>query len=506
MNKSKELKIGAVIAYFTIALNILSGLLYTPWIIAQIGDSDYGLYTLANSLINLFLIDFGLSAATSRFVATYLAEGRQDKVDRILGTIYKLYFAIDAVILIALAVFFFFLSDIYTKLTPLEIQRFKVVYIISAAFAVVNFPCVTFTGILNAYEKFISLKIAKALYRILTVIITVAALLLDCGLYALVSVHVIVGLLTLLYEWSVIKTKTPVKVRFAPAEKGVYRELFGFSIWITVSTLAQRMMISVTPSILGVVSSSTAIAIFGIITTMENYTHVFITALNGMFMSRISRILAKEDHEAKLNELIVKVGRFQFALNGLIAVGFLILGREFIHLWVDESYDDAYLGILLLIIPNLFYYSLQIANTAMMLQKHVKIQALTNLVCGILNVILAFIWARDYGALGACFSIFVTYTVRNVGYFIAYYKLLHLNIKKICLECYLPLGIPMLLTVALGLGVNHLLSSGGWLMFAVKVVAVTLLYAVLVLLIGLKGEERRQIGQKISGMLSRGRK
>ena len=69
MNRAKELKLGAIIAYITIALDIASGVLFTPWIISQIGDSDYGLYTLANSLINLFLFDFGLSAATSRFVS-----------------------------------------------------------------------------------------------------------------------------------------------------------------------------------------------------------------------------------------------------------------------------------------------------------------------------------------------------------------------------------------------------------------------------------------------------
>ena len=493
MDRSKELKMGAVIAYFTIAVNILSGLLYTPWIIEQIGDSDYGLYTLANSLINLFLFDFGLSAATSRFVSKYLAEGRQDKVDRILGTIYKLYFAIDAVIVVILAVIFFFLSDIYTKLTPVEIQRFKVVFVISAAFAVVNFPCVTFTGILNSYEKFISLKIADALYRVFTVAITVLALLWGGGLYALICVHVAVGLMTLLYKLSVIRRKTPVKVDFSHNEKGIYRELFGFSVWVTVSTLAQRFMISFTPSILGVVSSSIVIAIFGIIAVVENYIHIFTTALNGMFMPRISRILTQDDHEEKLNDLIVKVGRFQFALNGLIVAGFLLVGRDFILLWLGESYLDAYAGILLIAIPELFYNSLQIANTAMVIKNHVKIQAITNIVASIINIGLSFILSWHYGVLGACLAIFAAYSIRNIGYFIAYYKLLHLNIKKICVECYLSLGIPMCMTIGLGLLLKGLLPELNWVSFAVKVCLITVLYLSLTLFLGTKRAERRQM-------------
>ena len=68
MNSAKQVKIGAILSYLSIALNIITGLIYTPWMISQIGKSQYGLYTLANSLITLFLIDFGLSSATSRYI------------------------------------------------------------------------------------------------------------------------------------------------------------------------------------------------------------------------------------------------------------------------------------------------------------------------------------------------------------------------------------------------------------------------------------------------------
>lgn len=493
MDKSKELKIGALIAYCTIAMNIVSGLLVTPWIIRQIGDADYGLYTLANSLISLFLFDFGLSAATSRFVAKYLAQGRQDKVDSILGAIYKLYFLIDALIAVVLVVISFFLEDIYTNLTPLEIQRFRVVFIISALFALINFPCVTFTGILNAYEKFIKLKLADALYRVLTVVITVIALVFHGGLYALVLVQVAVGLLVLAYKLFVIKTKTPVKVNFAYKEKGIYHELFGFSVWVTVSTLAQRLVLSITPSILGIVSSTVAIAVFGIVVVMENYIHVITTALNGMFMSQISRIFHQEQYTDELNKLIVKVGRFQFGLNGLIVVGFFLLGKDFIVLWLDETYSAVYYGLLLVTVPNLFYYSLQIANTALVIKNRVKIQAITNVAVGIISVVLSLFLSKDYGVIGACFAIFVAYSIRNIGYIIAYCKILKMDLWKMCKECYFPLGICMAVTLLLGVGVNRLLSHCDWISFAVKVLTITVIYAVLMIAIGLKRDERKMM-------------
>ena len=499
MDKSKNLKIGAMIAYLTIVFNIVSGLFYTPWIVARIGDSDYGLYTLANSLINLFLFDFGLSAATSRFVSKYLAEGRQDQVDRILGAIYKLYLGIDAIFAVIFVAVSLFLDQIYPNLSAGEIERLRVVFVISAVFAVVNFPCVTFTGILNAYEKFIQLKIADALYRVFVVVITVVALLCGGGLYAMVTVHVAVGFAVLAYKFRIIKTGTPVRVNFSAKEKGVFRDLFGFSLWITVSTLSQRLIFGITPSILGIVSNTAAIAVFGIVTVLENYIHLITTALNGMFMPQISRIYTQEDHAAKLNELVVKVGRFQLGLNGLIVTGFLLLGREFVVLWLDETYSVVYYGLLLISVPNLLYYSMQIANTAMMIRNQVKIQAITNTAVGILNVVLSFWLSGSYGVLGACAAIFVAYSFRNIGYFIAYRVILEVNLKQVFKECYLPLGAAMVVTIALGLGLNELVAGSNWFTFGIKVAIVGVLYIAAVYALGLRKQERRQLRAKLLG-------
>ena len=181
MNSSKQIRLGAILSYVSIAINILSGLLYTPWMISQIGQNDYGLYTLANSVITLLMVDFGLSAATARYLSKYNAEGKREEAERFLGAVYKLYLIVDAVILTALVIIYFRIDTIYATLTPDELSRFKVVYIISALFSVVNFPLVTFNGILTSYEKFVPLKLADVIYRVSLVLFTVIALLMGLG-------------------------------------------------------------------------------------------------------------------------------------------------------------------------------------------------------------------------------------------------------------------------------------------------------------------------------------
>lgn len=493
MNSTKQIKFGAILSYFAIAFNIISGLLYTPWMVETIGKSQYGLYTLANSLITIFLVDFGLSAATSRYLSKYNAEGNKEAAEQFLGAIYKLYMIIDGVLFAVLLGIFFFLEQIYVKLTPAELEQFKVVYIISALFSVINFPFVTFNGILTAYEKFVPLKVIDLLYRVMNIGFTIVALLMGKGLYALVTVHAAVGLLVLVLKYIVIRKTVPLKIKFGSAEKGIYKEIFSFSLWSTVSTLALRLVFNITPSILGVVANSTAIAVFGVVTTLEGYTYTITSAINGMFMPRISKLLTQENGDKDLNALFLSVGKFQFVLNGLIVAGLFVVGKSFISLWMGEDYLQAYYGILLVVLPGMFYNSLQIANTTMIVQKKVKTVAYVNVATGVINVLLSFPFSKIFGVWGACLSICVAYTVRAVSLNIIYHRELPLNIPAFVKKCYLRMSVPIVLTVLAGIGINRWIADGGWLVFFLKAGIMAALYFVLVIVLGYSSEERKAI-------------
>ena len=503
MNNQKQIKFGAILSYVSIAINIVAGLIYTPWMIDQIGEASYGLYTLANTLITLFLIDFGLSSATSRYVAKYRAEGNQEKVDNFLGVVYKLYMIIDAIIFVALIVMYFLIDAIYVKLTPVEIEQFKVVYIIAASFAVINFPFVTFNGILNAYEKFIQMKLADLIYRILLVGMTVVALILGYGLYALVAVHAIVGLIVIVYKFIILKKSTPVKVNIKYSDKSLYKDLLGFSIWVTVFSLSQRLIFNITPTVLGVVANSVAIAVFGIVTTIEGYSFTVTNAINGMFMPKIARIYAADEENGDINPLLLKVGKFQYIINGLIVTGFAVVGKLFIDLWVGPEFEMAYYGILLVLVPGLFYNSLQIANTAMTVRKKVKTTAIVNVIMGVINVILSFIFSYFFGVVGACLSIFVAYMFRAVVLNIIYKKVLKVNIGAFIKQCYLRMSIPMALGVGIGILADFLIPFTGWIQFIIIGCITAAVYLLGVLLFGLNKQEKTQIFGAVKKILGK---
>lgn len=491
-NSSKQIKFGAIISYFAIAINIITGLIYTPWMVGTIGKSQYGLYTLATSLISLFLVDFGLSSATGRYLSKYNAEGDKEGAENFLGAVYKLYLLVDAVIVTILIAIFFFLDSIYANLTPAELEQFKVVYIVSALFSVINFPFITFNGILTAYEKFIPLKIADVLYRVFNVGFTCIALLMGYGLYALVTVHAAVGLLILLIKFIIIKRTIPIKVNFKFKDKSIYKDIFGFSIWVTVYALAQRLILNITPSILGMVASSAAIAVFGVVTTIEGYTYTIVSALNGMFMPKISRIVSSNGDD-NLDPLFNKVGKYQFALNGLIVVGFFSVGKSFIELWMGSDFAEAYYGIMLILIPGMFSNSLQIANTTMTVLKKVHLQAFVSLIAGATNVCISFFLSRQFGVIGACISIFIAYIVELLLRLAIFSKVLPIDIKQFIKGCYIRMAIPVALSAGASVLLNKAIQDRGWLTLITKGGLIVIIYAILVWFLGLSKTEKKQV-------------
>lgn len=493
----KQFKYGAILSYFSIAFNIIAGLLFTPWMISSIGQSQYGLYTLAHSLISLFLIDFGLSSATSRYLSKYNAEGDKEGAENFLGAVYKLYLTIDAVILTILTVLFFFLGSIYANLTPTELEQFKVVYLLSGIFSIINFPFVTLNGILTAYEKFVPLKMMDIVTKALTIGLTVIALLFGFGLYALVGVHVVVGIAAILIKLIIIKNKVKVKPNFRHSNRQLYKDIFSFSLWMTISSLAGRLVFTITPSILGMVATTASIAVFGIVTTIEGYSFTITTAINTMFIPKVSKIYAADAPLPKLNQIFQTVGKFQFAINGLIVAGFASVGKQFVTLWAGEAYSDAYLGLLLIIVPGLFFNSLQIADTALIVQNKVKYQALLSVATGCINVIFSFFLSSRFGVLGACTSIFIAFVFRALIMHIISVKVIHLDLGAFMKICYLRGAVPLIATICVGLLLNKVLVGAGWINLIIKAGIVCIVYLVLIALFLLNKNEKQQIRNKL---------
>ncbi len=498
--KISQIKAGALISYLTMAFNIVAGLVYTPWMVSRIGQADYGLYTLANSLIAIFMLDFGLSSAVSRFVAKYRAEGRQQDINNIVGIIYKLYIVIDVILLIVLSAIFIFVGSIYKELTPAELQTFKILYVIVAAYQLISFPFMPVNGILNAYEKFSQLKLCNLLYHVLSVALVIGVLFFSSSVIVVIGVTVFSHLAVIFAKFIIVNYSVPIKVNWRASGKDIYKNLFSFTAWTTVISVMQRFTHSLAPSVLGITSGALEIGLYAPAVTLEGYYFSLGAAINGMFLPRVSKHIAnKEEH--KILDLMIKVGRYQSVVLGLVFIGFVCIGKEFMVCWMGPDFEKTYYLAMIILLPTLISATQQIAKTTVIAKKLIKYQAICMIFTGVLGLLVSYLLSIYIGALGVCIGTALTSIINIIVMNVVYKKKAGINVFEFYKKCYLRLIPCYGISLVAGLAVAKAIPLGGWIGLGVKAILISVIFFSCALVFCISKEEKKSLLKTIKNLV-----
>ena len=152
-----QLKIGALLSYVVLALQNLVGLVYTPFMLRMMGKSEYGLYSIAASIVAyLTILDLGFGNAIVRYTAKYRAEGKQEEQYKMFGMFFLLYCGIGVITLIAGGVLYLNAENIFdASMTAVELQRTKWILVLMVVNLAFTFPFSLFGSIITAYEQFV---------------------------------------------------------------------------------------------------------------------------------------------------------------------------------------------------------------------------------------------------------------------------------------------------------------------------------------------------------------
>ena len=504
MKKNNQIKVGAILSYLSIIFNIIAGLIYTPWMIRQIGQSDYGLYTLAISVISYFTLDFGFGGAISKFIAQFRAEKRDGEISNLLGLVYKFYFVIDLLILVALVVVYCFVENIFVNLSANELIKFKNIFAIVGVFTLISFPCTTFNGILIAHEKFVVLKVCDLLSKALIILLIVTALMLGRGLYAIVIVNTGVQLLINMIKFVSIKRTMTQKINFRYFSKDMLKMIFSFSIWMTIMGIAQRFIMNITPSVLGITAGAVAISVFSIGRTIEGYVFTFANALNSLFLPKVSNMVAANVSRDEITHLMIRVGRIQLMIVGAVITIFISMGQEFIFLWLGESFRESYWVTVFLILPSIVTLTQDIGITLLVVENEIKYRTYFYVLAAVISVILSFILSKIYGAIGAAVGIFTATIVGHIiGMNWVFKRKMNLNMGKFYKQCHLK-AIPIFVVVLVsGILLKHIWITNFMALYVLKVCVIGAEYLLLMWFFYMNSEEKKLVLDTINGVLKR---
>ena len=250
------------------------------------------------------------------------------------------------------------------------------------------------------------------------------------------------------------------------------------------------------------VSDSQNIAIFGIAMTIEGYVYTFASAINGLFLPKVTRMVANNQNDDIL-PLMIKVGRIQFYIIGMIFLGFICVGQNFINVWVGGDFSDVYLCVILMIAPSFISLAQEIGATTVIVQNKVKKSAKISVIKAVLNLGLGYPLAKVMGVQGMAISIFISYAVSTALFNRLYHYDLGINIPLFFKESLFKMGGFMIIVCALCYSMNIVLNNNGWIHFIIKFMIFILVYNVIMFAMCLNRDEKNLLKSPLKKYISR---
>lgn len=428
--KLNNVKKGALLSYLLIFLNTAYGLIVTPFILKTVGDSQYGVYkTIASLSAALMVLDLGFGGTVLRYVAKFVAERKFAERDRYLGMSLFQTLIVAGLLLLVGSGAYFAIAPIYCKgFNPAELHLAKQLYIVLLANVAINFFENVFFGIIAGHNRFafangmkVLLLLAKtaAIYILLpifqsTLVIVLAQLILTC----------VVMLVHILY----IRKNLNVRFVFSGWDKSLFFESFRYTLLLFLQSIVIQFNGNVDNMVIGAVKGAQLVTVYSFAIMLFNMYEQLSTSISGLMLPTVTKRIQEGADGRQLEELVIRVGRLQFAMLGAAMCGFIVLGNEFFSLWLGDGFSDCYWLVLILIIPVTVPLVQNVCLSILRAKNLMGFRTLSLVYSTIINCVLTFFGTIRYGYFAAAIGTSVSTVVGSiVSMNIYYYKKLGMN-------------------------------------------------------------------------------
>lgn len=408
-----QIKAGVILNYVIIGLNILTGLLYTPYMLHCLGQNEYGLYSIVASVIAyLTLLDFGFGSAITRYSAKIRAIGTKDDEWRLYGMFISAYTLLGILVTIVGLILYLNVENMFDRtMSNEEIGQAKIMMAFMVFNLAVTFPLSVFGSIINAYEKFVFQRIVNILRIILSTLTIVLVLSMGYKAVEMVIIQTVFSIGTLIANWIYCVHRLRIRIIFNQFNYMLLKEILIFSWWSFVGAIVDRLYWNTGQFILGIYCGTVAVAIYSVAFTVFQLYLSMSTALNSVLLPRITVMATDSSNDKNISNLFIKTGRLQFCVLSLILCGFALLGKAFIQLWAGSDYEQSYVVALLFFVATIVPLIQNVGISIIMARGKLKFRSITYLIISIITVIGEIILARRYGAIGCALAIAVAHVI-----------------------------------------------------------------------------------------------
>ena len=497
MRKINELKAGSILSYVNLFISCIIPMLYTPVMLDLLGQSEYGLYSLSNSVVGyLGLLNFGMGSAVIRYAVKFRAQGSAVDVRRVIGLFTMIYAGLALLVCVGGAVLTAVVGSIFGKgLTVDEIARMKVLLVIMTVSTAISFPLSVFSAIIGVYERYVFQKLVCVGETIMAPVMNLVVLYAAGGSVGLA----VVGLVFQVVNGLIFGAYCVKKLKIYPVFKNmpveILREVAVFCAFVFLASIVDMLYWATDKVLIGAAIGSVAVAIYNVGGTFTAMLQNMAHAISNVFGPRVNMMVAKHDEPGKISELLIRVGRLQYLVISLLLSGYIVFGSPFVVLWAGAEYQQAYYVALLTMVPLTVPLIQNIAFTTIMAQNKHRFRSVVYAVIAVVNVISTWLVLPYYGIIGAAACTAVSFILgQGIIMNLYYYRVTGLDIpafwRNILRMSLVPGGM-----IAAGLAlVEWVIPMTSMWMLLLCAVVYAVIFAVLSWLVSMNSYEKKLFG------------
>ena len=468
-----------MLSYVNLGLGCIIPLLYTPVMLDILGQEEYGLYSLANSIIGyLTLLNFGMGSAIVRYAAGYRAEGKDNEVRGLIG-LFVLIYGILAVCVLLVGGFLVVHADLFFAkgLLPQEVERLKILMIIMIVSTAISLPVSVFSSIISAYERFVFAKLFAILCTIASPLLNIFILYMG---YASVGLAFI-GLSMQILGGGVYSYYCAKKLGLYPCFRNMpstlLKEIWIFSAFVFMSAIVDMLYWATDKVLIGAMIGTAAVAVYNVGGVFTSMMQNLSQSISNMFTPRVMMMARDKTSISETSELMIRIGRLQYYIVSFVLSGYIVFGQRFILFWAGEGYGDAYYIALLTMIPLAVPLIQSIAYSTLVARNKHRFRAIVDAIIAVVNVVATCIVIPRFGIVGAAVCTAVAFALGN-GIIMNIYYAKVIGLEVVCFwKNILKLSIvPAVLIAVAYCWVNIWMWPQSLVMFGVQVCVFSMLF------------------------------
>jgi len=182
-------------SWFSLGINVLTGLLLSPFILHRIGDTAFGIWVLIFSITGYYgLFDLGIRSSIVRYVSKFTATGDREELARLINTSLFTYSCIGIVSLLVTLVGYFEIGRMF-RIPVQFLSTARWLLLMVGASISIGFPAGVFGGVLEGLQEYYVLNWTNVVSMLLRAALIVIAFHHGYGLLTLGLITVLVPLL-----------------------------------------------------------------------------------------------------------------------------------------------------------------------------------------------------------------------------------------------------------------------------------------------------------------------